>query len=62
MIENAPTAASRLRLTRESRWQPGKQVLLLNNDVVVTTGWLGRMLRRFAVIQTWGWSGRVRIM
>ena len=23
----------------------GKQVLLLNNDVVVTTGWLGRMLR-----------------
>ena len=22
----------------------GKQVLLLNNDVVVTTGWLGRML------------------
>ena len=25
----------------------GKQVLLLNNDVVVTTGWLGRMLRAF---------------
>ncbi len=23
----------------------GKQVLLLNNDVIVTTGWLGRMLR-----------------
>ena len=28
----------------------GKQVLLLNNDVVVTTGWLGRMLRALATV------------
>ena len=39
------TGASRRRPIRGSRVAAGRQVLLLNNDVVVTTGWLGRMLR-----------------
>ena len=39
------TAAFPPRPTRGSRRRPGEQILLLNNDTIVTTGWLGRMLR-----------------
>ena len=38
----------------------GNQVLLLNNDVVVTTGWLGRMLRALCSDPTSAWSGPAR--
>ncbi len=41
----------------------GKQVLLLNNDVVVTTGWLGACYGCFGVvIQRLGWWGLGRIL
>ena len=39
----------------------GKQILLLNNDVIVTTGWLFRLLRRCMAIRRSGSWDRARI-